>query len=83
MVTLSYPSSCPPGYSSYSIDLIRDEARHLVESGTLSTQHSIASICRFFPERERPQIEHELELNQYLLRDRLCDLITDPRWDND
>lgn len=83
MAILTCPKACPPGSSAYSIELIRDEARHLVENGTLSTQHSIAAICRFFPERERLHIEHELELNQYLLRDRLCELVTDLRWDND
>jgi Domain of unknown function (DUF4327) len=68
---------------TYSIDLIKDEARHLVENGTLSCQQSIGSICQFFPERERGQVEKALELNQYLLRDRLSELVTDPSWDND
>jgi len=68
---------------TYSIDLIKDEARHLVENGTLNCHQPISSICRFFPARERVQIEKELELNQFLLRDQLIDLVNDPYWDND
>jgi hypothetical protein len=65
------------------INVIKDEARHLVENGTLNCQQPILSLCGFFPERERYQVEKELELNQYLLRDRISDLVNDPSWAND
>jgi hypothetical protein len=67
----------------YSIGAIRDEARHLLESGSLKRQQPILALCKFFPDRERLWVEQELEINQYLLRDRVCDLVTDQDWTND
>lgn len=67
----------------YSIDAIRDEARHLVENGSLNRQQPIHALCRFFPDREWCCVEQELELNQYLLRDRICDLVSKEDWFND
>jgi hypothetical protein len=67
----------------YTIALIKDEARSLVEHGRLSRHQPIHALCRFFPDREWVIIERELELNQYLLRDQICDLVGSEYWSND
>jgi hypothetical protein len=66
-----------------SIGAISDEARHLVESGSVSRQQPILDLCKYFPDREWVFIEHELEVNQFLLRDRICDLMSKEDWSND
>jgi hypothetical protein len=68
---------------SYSIGAIRDEVRHLVENGSLKRQQPIHALCRFYPDREWDQIEQELEMNQFLLRDRICDLVSQEAWSSD
>ncbi len=67
----------------YSIGAIRDEARHLIENGSLRRQQPIHALCKFFPDREWVGVEQELEINQYLLRDRISDLVTNEDWTND
>jgi hypothetical protein len=67
----------------YNINAIKDEVRHLVENGRLSRHQPIHALCRFFPDREWVCIERELELNQFLLRDRICDLVGDECWYDD
>jgi Domain of unknown function (DUF4327) len=67
----------------YSIEAIRDEARHLVEIGSLTRQQPIHTLCRFFADREWDDVEHELEANQFLLRDRISDLFSQEDWTND
>lgn len=67
----------------YSIDMIKDEARELVRKGVLARQQAIYTICQFVPAREWDSIELELELNGYLLRDHIIDLIQPEKWDED
>ena len=67
----------------YSIDLIQDEARQLVEKGVVSRQQPIYALCRFIPAREWALVEHELERSNFLLRDRIGDLVSHEAWDND
>jgi Domain of unknown function (DUF4327) len=67
----------------YSIEAIRDEARHLVETGSLTRTQPIHTLCRFFADREWGNVEHELEANQFLLRDRISDLFSQEDWTND
>lgn len=68
---------------SYSIDTIRDEARQLVEKGVASRNQPIYILCEYIPAREWRVIESELEKSDYLLRDRLGELIGAETWDND
>ncbi|NJK60230.1 MAG: DUF4327 family protein [Oscillatoriales cyanobacterium SM2_1_8] len=68
---------------SYSIEAIREETRMLVERGALSRWQPLHTLFRFFPERERPQIELELELHEFLERDRIGDLLGTEWWAND
>lgn len=67
----------------YSIDMIKAEARELVGRGILGRQQAIYTICQFVPAREWDSIELELELNGFLLRDHIIDLIQPEKWDED
>jgi hypothetical protein len=67
----------------YSLDVIQDEARHLVEDGLISRQQPIYTLCQFIPPREWACIEYELEKCDFLLRDRIGDLLSSETWEND
>lgn len=67
----------------YSIDVIQDEARQLVRKGVVSRQQPIHALCRHIPAREWAWVECELEKNNFLLRDRIGDLMGREEWDND
>lgn len=67
----------------YTLDLLRDEAIQLVQQGVISRQQPIFCLCNYFPAREWPYIEAELERHSYLLRDRIIDLIGSERWEED
>ena len=49
----------------YSLDVIRHEARQLVEKGIISRQQPIYPLCRYIPATEWLEVERELELNEY------------------
>lgn len=77
-------STASPTISArYTIDLIRDEARQLVERGTIDRQQPIYVLCQYIPAREWVCVEVELEQCDYLLRDRIGDLIGAEQWEND
>jgi hypothetical protein len=67
----------------YTIDEIRDEAKQLVECGTLDRCQPICALCGYIAAREWPFIEAELEEHDYFLRDRIGDLLTHETWSND
>ncbi|MBP0000584.1 MAG: DUF4327 family protein [Cyanobacteria bacterium SID2] len=67
----------------YTINVIQDEARHLVQQGAVSRQQPIYTLCRHIPAREWASVEIELEHYNFLLRDRIADLIGPETWDND
>lgn len=74
----------PASYSpTYSIDMIRDEVRQLVEKGTVSTHQPIYVLCQYIPAREWVCVECELERCDYLLRDQIGDLVPSQEWSND
>jgi hypothetical protein len=66
-----------------SIDAIRDQVCELVCEGRLSRLSPLCTICNYFSDREWPEIEAELERNDYLLRDPVVDLIGQEQWAND
>ena len=70
-------------YRSYSIDAIREEASQLVRTGSISRQQPLYVLCNYIPTREWNDVEHELEQNSFLLRDRIGDLISQEYWEND
>lgn len=67
----------------YSIDEIKDEARHLVERGMVDRHQHICILCEFISPREWICVECELERNDYLLRDRIGDLLSKDEWAED
>jgi hypothetical protein len=67
----------------YSLDTIRDEARQLVEKGILDRQQRIYALCEYIPVSEWLEVERELELNEFLLRDPLIDLLAQEEWEDD
>lgn len=67
----------------YSIDVIQQEARQLVDKGLVSRQQPIYVLCQYIPAREWVCVECELEQCDFLLRDRIGDLIGSEQWDND
>lgn len=67
----------------FSIELIRDEARQLVQAGVVSRQQPIYVLCKYIPAREWANVETELEKGGFLLRDRIGDLLGREEWDND
>lgn len=66
-----------------SIDTIKNEAKQLVEKGIVSRSQPLYVLCEYLPAREWLGIECELERCDYLLRDRIGDLISCERWDSD
>lgn len=76
--TLPSPSSI-----RYSITMIKDEVRQLVENGVVSRQQPIYVLCQYIPPREWMCVECELERCDYLLRDQIGDLIASETWESD
>lgn len=67
----------------YTIEVIREEARQLVEKGIISRKQPIYTLCQYIPAREWVCVECELEQCGYLLRDRIGDLLSHESWEND
>ena len=67
----------------YSIKMIQDEARQLIDRGTIDRHQPIYTLCQYIPAREWVCVECELERCDYLLRDQIADLIACENWDND
>ena len=67
----------------YSLDVIRDEARQLVAKGLLERHQRIYTLCRYIPASEWLEAERELELNDFLLRDHIIDLLGKEEWAED
>jgi len=67
----------------YSLTMIQDEARRLVQTGIVGRQQPIFILCQFIPPREWTYVENELERCNFLLRDRIGDLMGQEVWDND
>ena len=80
MITQTVPSVSP---RNYPLNLIQDEVRQLVERGVISRQQHIYTLCEYIPAREWVCVEEELERFEYLLRDRVADLIGPESWEND
>lgn len=67
----------------YSLNTIRDEVRQLLEKGIVSRNQPLYVLCQYIPAREWVHIECELERCDYLLRDRIGELIASETWEND
>ena len=67
----------------YSMNLLQDEARQLVQKGVISRHQPIYVLCKYIPAREWSCVESVLENNDFLLRDRIGDLLGREEWGND
>ncbi|WP_016949974.1 DUF4327 family protein [Anabaena sp. PCC 7108] len=67
----------------YDIQMIKEEALQLVKRGLLNRQQPIYTLCKYLPNREWNYFEYELEKNEYLLRDRIIDLLGCEDWQED
>jgi hypothetical protein len=76
------PSTSKPSVR-YSINVLQDEARQLVEKGIVSRQQPIYVLCQYIPARDWVCVEFELEEGDFLLRDRIADLVGSEEWEND
>jgi len=72
---------CPQ--TQYSLEVIREEARQLVHRGIISRQQPIYVLCQNIPARDWVYFATELEANEFLLRDRISDLLGHQEWHND
>lgn len=66
----------------YSINSIKEQAKALVKKGLLSRQQPIYAMCNYIPAQQWKVVELELELNEYLLRDHIIDLIQPEEWEH-
>jgi uncharacterized protein YqgQ len=73
----------PTSTIQYSIEIIQEEARQLVNKGLVSRRQPIYTLCQYIPAREWACVECELEKCDFLLRDRIADLMGSEQWDND
>lgn len=69
--------------TQYSLEIIQNEVRQLVRKGVVRRQQPIYTLYQYIPAREWVFIERELEMSDFLLRDRISDLISGEIWDND
>lgn len=67
----------------YSIVSIKEEAYNLVEIGVISLDQPLRILCEYLPPKQWDTIECELERHDYLLRDRIIDLIGKLEWESD
>ena len=67
----------------YSIAMIREEATNLVQIGVVAVNQPLRILFEYLPAKQWNSIECELERYDYLLRDRIIDLVGEVRWDND
>ncbi|HHP7229752.1 MAG TPA: DUF4327 family protein [Xenococcaceae cyanobacterium] len=80
---MTISTTVPRSACRLSIDILRNEAKQLVEKGIISRSQPIYVLCEFLPAREWLGVECELERCDYLLRDRIGDLISCESWDSD
>lgn len=79
-----HEATCAPTVNYvYPIEQIRADVRQWLAKGLISRYQFLDSLCSFIPAREWQAFEGELALNDYLLRDRIIDLIPQETWLND
>jgi len=69
--------------AGFNLDMIKEDARMLVNNGTVGRQQPIYTLSHYVSMREWEAVEITLEQNGYLLRDRVIDLLGREEWDND
>ncbi|BAZ46307.1 hypothetical protein NIES4102_33370 [Chondrocystis sp. NIES-4102] len=67
----------------YSLKSIQEEAHSLVEIGLITVDQPLRILFEYMPAKQWHRIEWELEKNDFLLRDRIIDLIGKLEWEDD
>ncbi|MFQ4142881.1 DUF4327 family protein [Chlorogloeopsis sp. ULAP02] len=67
----------------YDIEVIKEEARELVKKGLVQRNQPIYALCKYIPGRDWVCVELELEKNEFLLRDKIIDLLGREDWSED
>lgn len=67
----------------YSLSMIQAEVLSLLQQGMINPQQPIYTLSKYIPEREWKWVEQALEENEFLLRDRIGDLVASKDWRND
>ncbi|MEA5571119.1 DUF4327 family protein [Calothrix sp. UHCC 0171] len=67
----------------YDLEVLKEEARELVKKGKIQRNEPIYALCKFIPGRDWVCVELELEENDFLLRDKIIDLLGNETWDDD
>ncbi|MBW4423950.1 MAG: DUF4327 family protein [Nostoc desertorum CM1-VF14] len=67
----------------YDIDVIKKEALQLVKKRLVNRQQPIYTLCKYIHYRDWVNFELELEKNEFLLRDRIIDLLNHESWEDD
>ncbi|MDZ8052037.1 MAG: DUF4327 family protein [Aulosira sp. ZfuVER01] len=67
----------------YDLEVLKEEARQLVDKGAVKRNDPIYTLCKFIPGRDWVCVEFELEENEFLLRDKIIDLLTNEEWNED
>ena len=76
-------STTPTPTKRYSIAMIREEAANLVQIGVVALNQPLRILFEYLPAKQWNSIECELERYDYLLRDRIIDLVGEVQWDDD
>lgn len=69
--------------TQYSLEVVKEEASQLVHKGIIGRQQPIYVLCQYIPARDWVYFASELEANEFLLRDRIGDLLGREQWRND
>jgi len=72
-----------PSVKRYDLGTIREEVYNLLEIGKISIDQPLRILCNYLPSEYWNKIECELERHDYLLRDRIIDLVGGFKWEND
>ena len=75
--------STTPSIERYSINAIREEAINLLENGLIALNQPLRILFEYLPAKQWNIIECELEQYDYLLRDRIIDLVGEVNWESD
>ena len=67
----------------YSIAAIREEATYLVQIGVIALNQPLRGLFEYLPAKQWNLVECELERHDYLLHDRIIDLVGKLDWDSD
>ncbi len=67
----------------FSIETLKEEINCLLEKRIVDRRQSLYVLLEHLPAKKWLDIECELERCDYLLRDRIGDLVGDPQWHDD